>query len=103
MEADLGTLLPVLLLVAVLLLGKNRLRRLGAGDLGTRLRHELDADDLAERLRGELLGRMPVYSAETTTGKEAEFIRDRLPRRFSWPVMVAGVVLVGALAWWLTR
>jgi hypothetical protein len=102
MEADLSTLLPVLLLVAVLLLAKNRLRRLDAADLVRRLRRELDADDLAARLRRELDG-LPVYSAETTTGKEAEFIRDRLPRRFSWLVLVAVLVLVGALAWWLTR
>lgn len=36
--------------------------------------------DLETSLRLQLLkelGRLPVYSADTTTGKEAEFIRER--------------------------
>jgi hypothetical protein len=92
MEASLGgTLLLIVLVVALLLIGKKRLDRLDASGLVTRLRHELD-------------GRTPVYSAETTTGKEAEFIRDHLPQRFPWLVLLAVLVVVGgALAWWLTR
>ena len=53
-----------------------------------------------EQLRHDLLSRFLVYSAETTRGKEAEFIRERLPRK------VPGVFLVllalgvfGAVAW----
>jgi hypothetical protein len=45
---------------------------------------------------------MPVYTAETTGGKEAELIRDRLPQRFPRFIAVATVIL-GAVAWWLTR
>jgi hypothetical protein len=59
------------------------------------------ADGVRSQLHKEL-GRMPVYSAETTGGKEAELIRDRLPKRFPRFVAVA-IVILGAVAWWLTR
>ena len=91
MEANLGgTLLLVALVVVLLLIGKKRLERLEASGLATRLRRELE-------------GRTPVYSAETATGKEAEFIRDRLPKRFPRLMAFAVLVILGALAWWLTR
>jgi hypothetical protein len=49
----------------------------------------------------ELRQRFPVYSAETTNGKEAEFIRDRLPKRIPvWTLLIA-VIVLGGLAWWL--
>lgn len=49
----------------------------------------------------ELLQRFGVYSAETTNGKEAEFIRDRLPKRSPvWTPLIA-VIVLGGLAWWL--
>jgi len=55
------------------------------------------------QLQDELKSVFPVYSAETTQGKEAEFIKDSLPGRFPiWIVLIA-VVLFGAVAWWLTR
>jgi flagellar biogenesis protein FliO len=49
--------------------------------------------------------RLPVYSAETVRGKEAEFIRDRLPIKFAPTllIMVALLALVLALFWWVTR
>jgi hypothetical protein len=55
------------------------------------------------QLHDELVERAPVFSAETTKGKEAEFIRDRLPS--PWPARVAILVVVlgGAAIWWLTR
>jgi len=60
--------------------------------------------DLRSHLRGlehELLGRLPVFSAETTHGKEAEFIRDRLPHRMPWMlVALAALGAAGALVWW---
>jgi hypothetical protein len=91
MEANLGgTLLLAVLVVALLLIGKERLERLGASAAAARLRQELE-------------GRTPVYSAETVTAREAEFIRDRLPRRFPWLVAFAVLAGLGALAWWLTR
>jgi hypothetical protein len=46
---------------------------------------------------------MPVYSAETARGKEAEFIRDRLPKRFPTAIFIALLVLFAAGAWWLTH
>lgn len=54
------------------------------------------------QLLHELRDVFPVYSAETTRGKEAEFIRDHLPKRF--PIWVLLVMLVlGAIAVWLGR
>jgi hypothetical protein len=40
--------------------------------------------------------RLPVYSAETVQGKEAEFIRDRLPLR--WPVVLMMAANLGLVA-----
>jgi hypothetical protein len=55
------------------------------------------------QLDHELRARLPVFSAETVAGKEAEFIRDRLPGRLTAAVIVlAAVGVVGTLAaWWL--
>jgi hypothetical protein len=70
--------------------------------VGTR-RLKVNRDDsLRSRLHQEL-SRMPVYSAETTNGKEAEFIRDRLPKRFPTAIVLVVVVISGAVVWWLTR
>ena len=56
---------------------------------------------LGRRLRGERPFRLPVYSAETVQGKEAEFIRDRLPTKFP-KLLVIIVVTLGVLLaiWW---
>lgn len=69
-----------------------------------------------QRLRGDLhrldheLGRrypevrrLRVFSAETVRGKEAEFIRDRLPRKV--PYVRVGLVLlaIGVLLWWIAQ
>jgi hypothetical protein len=61
------------------------------------------ADALARELGDEIHRRMPVFSAETTRGKEAEFIRDRLPRRFPFALAIAALVLFLAADWWLNR
>jgi hypothetical protein len=55
------------------------------------------------QLSQELKRRMPVYSAETIHGKEAEFIRDRLPRRFPTLLALIAVLFASAAARWLTR
>ena len=68
----------------------------------TRWLKGINDDSLRSQLRQEL-GRMPVYSAETTNGKEAEFIRDRLPKRFPTAIVLVVVVIFGATIWWLTR
>jgi hypothetical protein len=48
--------------------------------------------------------RLPVYSAETVQGKEAEFIRDRLPTKLP-TLLVIVVVTIGVLLaiWWAMR
>ncbi len=49
--------------------------------------------------------RLPVYSAETVQGREAEFIRDRFPVKFAPTllIMLALLGLVLASFWWVTR
>jgi Sec-independent protein translocase protein TatA len=84
--------LAMILVVVMLILGSRRLRGL-----------RRDADQLARELSDAVHRRMPVYSAETTNGKEAEFIRDRLPKRFPTVIFIAVLVLFAAAAWWLTR
>jgi Sec-independent protein translocase protein TatA len=79
----------ILLAIAALIFGTTRLRS--------------PMDSSWSDLQKELQAHMPVYSAETTSGKEAEFIRDRLPTRA--PKLTALLVLVvvfGVIAWWLT-
>jgi len=58
---------------------------------------------LLKQLNDELLERMPVYSAETTRGKEAEFIRDRLPKKFPARLALLLLIVFAAVAWWLTN
>jgi len=82
--------LAMLVVIALIAFGTRRLSRRGM------------RDDLSG-LREELQRHMPVYSAETTAGKEAEFIRDRLPKRFPIVLVVLAVLLFGAAAWWLSR
>jgi hypothetical protein len=59
-------------------------------------------DQLPQLLR-ELTRHMPVYSAETTQGREAEFIRDRLPKRVPRMFALAAILMSGLLVWWLSR
>ena len=54
-------------------------------------------------LQEELRRRMPVFSAETTRGNEAEFIRDRLPKRFPYALILAAALVLGGIAWWASR
>ena len=68
--------------------------------------HQRDIEDAVEVLARELRNagrRFRVFSAETTHGKEAEFIRDRPPQRASTALWIAVLVLCAAAAWWLTR
>jgi hypothetical protein len=60
-----------------------------------------DGGRLGRRLGRTARFRLPVYSAETVQGKEAEFIRDRLPAKLPPLLVVAGVALGVLLAiWW---
>jgi hypothetical protein len=61
----------------------------------------LELDRHVDRNRWVL--RLKVYSAETIHGKEAEFIRERLPRKAPRARAVLLLVVVGVIVWWLTR
>ena len=60
---------------------------------------------LGRRLGRAARFRLPVYSAETVHGKEAEFVRDRLPVKWARTllIMLLSFVLVLAVMWLLTR
>ena len=60
---------------------------------------------LGRRLGRAARFRLPVYSAETVHGKEAELIRDRLPVKWGRTllIMLLSFVLVLAVMWLLTR
>jgi len=91
-EGQMSQILPALfLIIAFVVLGT-----LGRPYLA-RLDHELS------QLLRESKRHLPVYSAETVRGKEAEFIRDSLPRRFPTALAVIALLLLGAAAWWLSR
>jgi heme A synthase len=51
--------------------------------------------------------RLPVYSAETVQGKEAEFIRDRLPikpgRKLLMALLTIALTLALLMLWWPPR
>ena len=57
------------------------------------------------RFEHELRTHLPVFSAETVRGKEAEFIRERLPHKVPrlWLITLGAFVVTVAVAWWLTR
>jgi hypothetical protein len=59
---------------------------------------------LRRRLGRTSVFRSPVYSAETLDGKEAEFIRDRLPTKLPL-LLVVGIVAIGVLLaiWYAMR
>jgi Sec-independent protein translocase protein TatA len=86
----------IVLGVVVMIFGRTRHKQSTYGWLQSRMRslqtHTHDGAD-----------RMPVYSAETTKGKEAEFIRDRLPTQFPPLVALVVVAILGAVMWWITR
>ena len=84
-------LLAILLLIVLVIIAGRRLRRPDG------------VHDALARWQEELQQRLPVYSAETILRREAEFIRDRLPKRFPTALVVALLVLYAAAAWWLTR
>jgi hypothetical protein len=70
------------------------------------IRGQLDqlAYELDRRFdRHRWLRRRPVFSAETIDGKEAEFIRDRLPRKAPRARFVLLLFLIGVFAWWFAR
>ena len=70
------------------------------------VRGQLDqlGNELDRRIdRNRWLQRLPVFSAETIHGKEAEFIRDRLRRKAPRARFVLLLFLIGVFAWWFAR
>jgi RsiW-degrading membrane proteinase PrsW (M82 family) len=47
--------------------------------------------------------RLPIFSAETVHGKEAEFIRERLPRKAPLARFVVLLFLIGVFLWLFAR
>lgn len=47
--------------------------------------------------------RMPVFSAESIHHKEAEFIRDRMPRKVPYVRMGLVLLAIGVLLWWIAQ
>jgi hypothetical protein len=82
--------LALLLLIVLIIVAGRHLRR-------------SDGVHALARLQEELQRRLPLHSAETILHREAEFIRDRLPKRFPTALVVALLVLYAAAAWWLAR
>ena len=97
------------LLAALLLLGFFvwLMRELGKHpSLLRQIAHEMhEGGWLGRRLARAARFRVPVYSAETVQGREAEFIRDRLPVKWGRTLllMLLSLALVLAAMWWLTR
>ena len=67
-------LLATLLLLLVAILASERLR-----DVGETI------ESVSREIRDAMQRHFPVHSTETTRGKEAEFIRDRLPNHCRRP------------------
>ena len=67
--------------------------------LWRRLEHELhQGGALGRRLGRAMRFRLPVYSAETVQGQEAEFIRDRLPIKPGRKLLMALLTIALTLA-----
>lgn len=47
--------------------------------------------------------RLPVFAAETVRGKEAEFIRERVPRKAPLARFVVLMFLIGVFLWLFAR
>jgi hypothetical protein len=98
------TLLPALVLLGIVVLFVASLR--DPPSFWRQLRDQLDqlGNELDRRVdRNRWVLRLKVYSAETIHGKEAEFIRERLPRRAPRARYVLLMLFVGVLVWWVTR
>ena len=98
------TLLPALVLLGIVVLFVASLRDPPSfwrqlRDQIDQLSHELDRN--LDRNRWAL--RLKVYSAETIHGKEAEFIRQRLPRKAPRARYLLLLLFIGVLLWCLTR
>jgi len=98
------TLLPafVLLVLVVALVSSVR----DPPSFWRQLREQIDqlGNELDRHFdRDRWVRRLPVYSAETVRGKEAEFIRERVPHKAPRARYVLLLLLIGVLVWWLMR
>ena len=105
MDSPFAVGLPELVLVAVialLILGWRE----PPSSFWRQLRGQLDqlGHELDRRIdRNRWLRRLPVFSAETIHGKEAEFIRERLPRKAPLARFVVLLFLIGVFLWLFAR
>lgn len=96
---------PELVIVAVIVLLIIFSSREPPASFSRQLRGQVDqlGYELDRRFdRQRWLRRLPVFSAETIRGKEAEFIRERLPRK---PLarFVVLLLLIGVFLWLFAR
>ena len=106
MDSDFQSLLDATLLPALVLLAWVLLTRREPPSFWGQVRDQLNqlGNELDRRFdRDRWVRRLPVFSAETVRGKEAEFIRERLPRKAPRARFVLLLFLIGVLVWWLTR
>jgi hypothetical protein len=101
-ETLLPALVPGLALVAIFVWLVHELRK--HPSLLRQIELEIHDGWLGRRLGSVVRFRLPVYSAESVQGKEAEFIRDRLPMKFPTLLLIVVVTLGVVLAiWWAMR
>jgi hypothetical protein len=96
---------PLLVLLAVIVLIILSWRE-PPSSFWRQLRGHLDqlGNELGRRIdRDRWWRRLPVFSAETIQGKEAEFIRERLLRKAPLARFVALVLLIGVFLWLFAR
>lgn len=105
MDSPFAVGVPELVLVAVialLILGSRE----PPSSFWRQLRGQLDqlGNELDRRIdRNRWVRRLPVFSAETIHRKEAEFIRERLPRKAPLARFVVLLFLIGAFLWLFAR
>jgi hypothetical protein len=98
------TLLPALVLLGIVVLFVASVH--DPPSFWRQLRDQIDqlSHELDRHVdRNRLALRLKAYSAETIHGKEAEFIRQRLPRKAPRARYVLLLLFIGVLLWWLTR
>ena len=98
------TLLPALVLLGIVVLFVASLRdppsfwrqlRRHIDQLGNELDRHVDHERWVRRL--------PVFSAKTVRAREAQYLRERLPRRAPRARYLMLLLLIGVLVWWLTH
>jgi RsiW-degrading membrane proteinase PrsW (M82 family) len=105
MDSPFAYFLPEIVLLAVIVLIISGWREPPSA-FWRQLRGQLDqlGNELDRRIdRNRWLRRLPVFSAETIHGKEAEFIRERLPRKAPLARFVVLLFLIGVFLWLFAR